>query len=227
MEKLVEVVGVVFYYAFLLERFIIPNHKDIGLRPYTIQELILQALDNFTVGLMLLLLAFYVVLDTTQNLFGELLRFGDRQFYQDWWTSTSYNEYFRTWNMVVGDWLFTYVYKDIYEHVVPGNKRMAKLTVFVVSAIVHEWVLTTMFGFFFPVLFVTFCEAGILSFIPAPKLDVLNVLFWYFLAIGCSILSSLYATEWFVRTNLPVVDGSDSLMDFIVPRLFTCNCIVY
>lgn len=32
---------------------------------------------------------------------------------QDWWNSTSYSNYYRTWNVVVHDWLYYYVYKDL------------------------------------------------------------------------------------------------------------------
>ncbi|CAG9761159.1 unnamed protein product [Ceutorhynchus assimilis] len=225
-EKTLELVGVIFYYAFLVERFIIPNLKDMGLRSYTIRELGMMAFDNFAVGLMFLLLAFYVVIDAAQNLVGELLRFGDRQFYLDWWTATNYSDYFRMWNMVVGDWLYTYIYKDFYESIVPGSKTVAKLTVFLISAIVHEWVLTYIFGFFFPALFLAFCfVGGCLSFLRIPKLDIVNIIFWYMLAFGCGLLSSLYAMEWFIRANVPIENAT--LSDFLVPRLFTCDCIVY
>lgn len=33
--------------------------------------------------------------------------------FQDWWNSTSFSNYYRTWNVVVHDWLYTYVYKDV------------------------------------------------------------------------------------------------------------------
>ena len=32
---------------------------------------------------------------------------------QDWWNSTSYADYYRTWNVVVHDWLYAYIYKDV------------------------------------------------------------------------------------------------------------------
>ncbi|XP_066146207.1 sterol O-acyltransferase 1 [Euwallacea fornicatus] len=227
LERVFELIGVFFYYAFLLEKFISPNLLEIGTRPFAIKELILLIFNNFIVGLMFLLLTFYVILDVTQNLIGELLRFGDRKFYEAWWTSTSYSEYFRNWNMVVGDWLYTYIYKDMYEHVIPGSKILAKLTVFVISAVVHEWILTCMFGFFFPALFLIFTFAGgALSFVAIPKVDILNVLFWYSLAFGSGMLTSLYAMECIVRSNVPI-ENSGSLIDYIVPRLFTCNCIIY
>ena len=31
---------------------------------------------------------------------------------QDWWNSTSFANYYRTWNVVVHDWLYYYVYRD-------------------------------------------------------------------------------------------------------------------
>ncbi|GCB84355.1 hypothetical protein scyTo_0024966, partial [Scyliorhinus torazame] len=41
-----------------------------------------------------------------------MLRFGDRMFYKDWWNSTSFANYYRTWNVVVHDWLYCYTYSD-------------------------------------------------------------------------------------------------------------------
>lgn len=31
---------------------------------------------------------------------------------QDWWNSTSFSNYYRTWNVVVHDWLYSYIYQD-------------------------------------------------------------------------------------------------------------------
>ncbi|KAF7272591.1 hypothetical protein GWI33_014645 [Rhynchophorus ferrugineus] len=219
-----EVIGVIFYYAFLLERFVIPGHKDVGLKPYSMSELFLMMCDHGTVGLLFLLLGFYVVLHTVQNLIGELMLFADREFYRDWWTSTNYSDYFRTWNIVVSDWLYTYVYKDCYELVVPGNKAFAKVLVFLLSAIVHEWILTYIFGFFLPALFLVFLFTGsCLTFLKTPDHSIVNILIWYCLALGSGWLVSLYSMEYFVRVNVPVENST--VRDFIVPRLFTCNCI--
>lgn len=32
--------------------------------------------------------------------------------FQDWWNSTSFANYYRTWNVVVHDWLYYYGYRD-------------------------------------------------------------------------------------------------------------------
>ena len=63
------------------------------------------------------------------QLWAELLRFGDREFYkvslilmekgliyinmiefQDWWNIASINSYWRNWNLIVQDWLYAYAY---------------------------------------------------------------------------------------------------------------------
>ena len=52
-------------------------------------------------GIILLLLGFYGFLHCWLNGFAELLRFNDKEFYQDWWTAKSFGEYYRKWNCVV------------------------------------------------------------------------------------------------------------------------------
>lgn len=66
-------------------------------------------------------MVYYITLHSLQNVFGELLRFGDRFFYDAWWADSSYHLFFRKWNILVGDFLYTYMYNDFYTYVVPGN----------------------------------------------------------------------------------------------------------
>lgn len=68
------------------------------------------------------------------NFVSELLRFADREFYQvriiiihyycvkncyltvyakDWWTSTTFSSYYRKWNIIVYDWIYSYLYADM------------------------------------------------------------------------------------------------------------------
>ncbi|KAJ8945792.1 hypothetical protein NQ318_003058 [Aromia moschata] len=222
--RILEVTSTIFYYSFLLNRFLLPFYKDFCMRKFTWSEIIISVFENSTVGILLLLATFFMLLHSVQNIFAELLRFGDRLFYKDWWTCTSYSEYFRTWNIVVHDWLYTYVYKDMYEIVTPRCKIAARFAVLILSATVHEWVLTYMFGFFFPALFVQFVFGGsLLSSITPPKTTILNVLFWYELSVGSGSLVSMYTLEFYARNNSPM--ENPSFRDYILPRFFTCNCI--
>jgi diacylglycerol O-acyltransferase-1 len=44
---------------------------------------------------------FYSVFHSYLNLCGELLRFGDRLFYRDWWNAQTLDVYWRNWNLPV------------------------------------------------------------------------------------------------------------------------------
>jgi sterol O-acyltransferase len=75
---------------------------------------------------------------------------------QDWWSTSSQTTYFRTWNIVVHDWLYTYIYRDFVEILIPGKRFYRAVFVFIISAIFHEYVLAISFRFFYPMLFVAF-----------------------------------------------------------------------
>eukprot|EP00042_Codosiga_hollandica_P019940 m.62926 g.62926 ORF g.62926 m.62926 type:complete len:114 (-) comp49604_c0_seq5:595-936(-) len=64
-------------------------------------------------GTVVLLLAFFAILHSWLNAFAELLCFADRQFYKDWWNARSFAAYYRTWNCVVHDWLYSYIYCEL------------------------------------------------------------------------------------------------------------------
>lgn len=51
------------------------------------------------------LLGFYFYFHLWLNLLAELTRFGDRQFYKDWWNAKTIDRYWRTWNMPVHHWI--------------------------------------------------------------------------------------------------------------------------
>ncbi|MEW5302591.1 MAG: hypothetical protein WDW36_005360 [Sanguina aurantia] len=82
---------------------------------------------------------FYLLFHLHLNILAELLRFGDREFYLDWWNAATLGDYWRTWNQPVHKWLLRHVYFPAVRH---GCSRMAATClVFFVSAVFHELVL--------------------------------------------------------------------------------------
>jgi len=47
------------------------------------------------------LLMFYAMFHSWLNFTAELLRFGDRLFYKDWWNAETLDMYWRNWNLPV------------------------------------------------------------------------------------------------------------------------------
>nr|GEU60264.1 diacylglycerol acyltransferase 1 [Tanacetum cinerariifolium] len=53
---------------------------------------------------------FYCFFHLWLNILAELLRFGDREFYKDWWNAQTVEEYWRLWNMPVHKWIVRHLY---------------------------------------------------------------------------------------------------------------------
>ena len=54
-----------------------------------------------TVSLVVWLAGFFAVFQSILNALAEIMRFGDREFYGEWWNSPSVGTYWRTWNKPV------------------------------------------------------------------------------------------------------------------------------
>lgn len=66
----------------------------------TLLDLLIKILEFSVPSSVILIGVFFTLLHSTQNLVGELLGFGDRMFYSDWWTCTDLQQYYKKWNMV-------------------------------------------------------------------------------------------------------------------------------
>lgn len=138
--------------------------------------------------------------------------------FQDWWTSTTYSRFHRTWNVLVYDFMYTYIYKDVYEHIIPNNKFAAKATVFLTSAIFHEVIVICAFKLFAPIMFVMFFGVSFLLFSRIDK-DSSNLkmhliqLFRHYL--GVCIVFCFYAMEFHTRRNVQVENISSIVPQFV------------
>ncbi|XP_064458466.1 sterol O-acyltransferase 1-like [Ornithodoros turicata] len=215
--------GCILLYSVVLNHFIKDLFRDAGKDDFQLLGFTLTGCSILILGSISLFLMFYGFLHCWLNLFAELLRFGDRLFYLDWWNSTTYADYYRSWNLVVHDWLFTYVYTDAYK-IFNRSKRAAMLVVFMLSAIVHEYILAVAYGFFFPVILVVFGTLGVgFVFVTKKKTGhVWNVFLWITLIAGWGIILVFYTVEFYARLNCPQTRGN--IADFFLPRSFSWSC---
>ena len=91
------------------------------------------------------LLGFYFFFHLWLNLLAELTRFGDRQFYKDWWNSRTIGVYWRTWNMPVHSWMVRHLYYPMIG--IGSPKWAATFTVFLFSAVLHEIIISVPFKY--------------------------------------------------------------------------------
>ncbi|MEE6495787.1 hypothetical protein FKM82_002146 [Ascaphus truei] len=111
-SKFAQVLGCLFYVYYVFVRLCIPLFRNVSKEPFSLRVLVLCIFNSILPGVLVLFLAFFAFLHCWLNAFAEMLRFADRMFYKDWWNSTSFANYYRTWNVVVHDWLYYYAYRD-------------------------------------------------------------------------------------------------------------------
>lgn len=100
----------IFYLWCVFKALCIPIFKHTVNDPGNLRQFIASVIFSTVSGIICLLTLFYGILHCWLNIFGELLKFGDRLFYEDWWNVKDFAEYYRKWNIVVHEFLYYYVY---------------------------------------------------------------------------------------------------------------------
>lgn len=145
------------------------------------------------------LLMFWGFFHCMLNAIAELTRFADRQFYREWWNSTTLHQFWRWWNIPVHEWCIRHLYVESVErhHV---NARTAALGTFIMSAIMHEYVCFVAFGMLRPYMF-----TGMLAQAPLMELSNSlrgsrkgNMFMWLMLFIGQSCMVLFYVRDYLI-----------------------------
>ena len=98
-----------------------------------VERLLKLAIPNLYVWLLM----FYMLFHCWLNILGELLYFGDRCFYTDWWNAINITDYWQKWNQPVHHWLKRHVFYPLINDF-KLNKAFAGLSVFALSGVLHE-----------------------------------------------------------------------------------------
>ncbi|XP_014498572.1 diacylglycerol O-acyltransferase 1C [Vigna radiata var. radiata] len=134
LVKLIIFTGVM---GFIIEQYMNPivqnsHHPLKGNLLYAIERILKLSVPNVYVWLCM----FYCFFHLWLNILAELFRFGDREFYKDWWNARTVEEYWRMWNMPVHKWMVRHIYFPCIRNGIP--KGGASLIAFLVSAVFHE-----------------------------------------------------------------------------------------
>ncbi|KAJ0977461.1 hypothetical protein J5N97_012935 [Dioscorea zingiberensis] len=123
--------------GFIIEQYINPivknsQHPLKGDFIYAIERVLKLSIPTLYVWLCM----FYCLFHLWLNILAELLRFGDREFYKDWWNAKTVEEYWRMWNMPVHKWMVRHIYFPCLRNGIP--KGITILIAFFISAVFHE-----------------------------------------------------------------------------------------
>ncbi|GBB98452.1 hypothetical protein RclHR1_03230010 [Rhizophagus clarus] len=194
-EKILATFGTFFLLYVNTETYIIPVLPNVST---SIHNTMVQMLFPF---MMNYLLIFYIIFECICNVFAELTCFADRNFYDDWWNSITWEEFARKWNKPVHHFLLRHVYQSSIESY-KLSKRDAAFMTFFLSSLIHELVMVVVSKKIRMYLF--FLQMSQLPLIWLSKLPAIkgnkwlgNAFFWFGLFLGPPMLGVLYCREVF------------------------------
>ncbi|KAF7308837.1 O-acyltransferase [Mycena kentingensis (nom. inval.)] len=191
-EKTVATFGTFALLYSVTETFILPR-ANVGTSSFA-----RAMLDLSLPFMMAYLLLFFIIFECICNGFAELSYFADRQFYEDWWNSTSWDEFSRKWNKPVHTFLLNHVYASTMASY-QLSRGSAMFVTFLLSACVHELVMvvvTRKFRFYIFLLQLIQIPLIMVSRLPVIKRNKLmgNIVFWLGLFAGFPLLCVGYVT---------------------------------
>ncbi|KAH8727908.1 MBOAT, membrane-bound O-acyltransferase family-domain-containing protein [Phaeosphaeriaceae sp. PMI808] len=202
-EKSAATLGVIWVMIIISQAYIYPivvetvRQKDAGMSlderwkefPWVVSDMLFPMLLEQ-------LLSWYVIWECLLNVLAELTRFADRGFYGDWWNSVSFDQYARDWNRPVHNFLLRHVYHSSisFFHL---SKMQATFFTFLLSAVVHEVLMFCLFkkvrGYLFTFQLTQLPLAAFMKTKMMKEQGTLgNIIFWFGLFIGPSVITSLY-----------------------------------
>ena len=164
--------------------------------PLMVERILILAGPNH----LMWLLSFYFFFHSYMNILGELLRFGDRQFYKDWWNSDTIRHFWSSWNIPVHRFALRHIYTPIVE--LGYSQTVAVITVFLLSAFFHEYVVSIslrMVRTWAFVAMVSQVPLGILTSLSFMRGQIGNVVVWISIVLGqpTAIMMYLHDYYWF------------------------------
>ncbi|KAI9789661.1 MAG: hypothetical protein M1833_002278 [Piccolia ochrophora] len=166
--------------------------------------LILERLMKLsTVSLVIWLAGFFALFQSGLNALAEVMTFGDREFYTDWWNSASVGEYWRTWNRPMYQFMKRHIFMPLVGR--GWHPKAASFVVFFFSALLHELLVGVPTHNIIGVAFV-----GMMSQIPLIAITlplenmhgtngkiIGNTIFWVsFCLVGQPLAALLYFFAW-------------------------------
>lgn len=154
-----------------------------------------------TISLFCWLCGFFALFQSFLNALAEIMRFGDRDFYGEWWNVRTIRAYWTTWNKPVTNFMRRHVYSPLVGHSVPPV--IAQIIVFHFSGVLHEMLVGipthNVIGIAYmgmmiqiPLIFVT---DAIQIFVRGKTMG--NMIFWIsFCLIGQPLAALIYFFAW-------------------------------
>ncbi|XP_037733252.1 diacylglycerol O-acyltransferase 1 isoform X11 [Chelonia mydas] len=201
IRRFIEMVFLFHLMLGLIQQWIVPNiHKSMKpineIESTLLTEYILKlAVPNHFIWLIF----FYWYFHSCLNCLAELLRFGDRQFYLDWWNADSVLQFWSRWNIPAHKWLDRHVYRPLLHH--GYDKWQARMTVFLLSACFYEYLIAIPLKMFRFWMFFAMAAQVPLACLMKRLFggNFGNIFMWISLVLGPPLMMLLYFHDYYIQ----------------------------
>ncbi|KAM0672920.1 hypothetical protein OCOL_000188 [Ordospora colligata] len=190
-------------FVFVMDQYAIPSiYRIAGFSDLTT---VVENIINFSISTIILFLVFfYTVFYCLLEAIAEITLFYDTCFYQEWWNASSAKEFWALWNRPVYIWLKKHVYSAMIGKGVSRDK--AAIMVFVVSGLVHEYVISISIkkftGWFFITMLIQIPLIHITESFKRRFPSLANFFFWgTFCVIGQPSVMLLYYRSLYIKKH--------------------------
>ncbi|XP_004618769.1 diacylglycerol O-acyltransferase 1 [Sorex araneus] len=184
----------------LIQQWMVPTIQN-SMKPFKdmdysriIERLLKLAIPNHLIWLIF----FYWLFHSCLNAVAELMQFGDREFYRDWWNSESVTYFWQNWNIPVHKWCYRHFYKPMLRR--GSSKWVAQIGVFLASAFFHEYLVSIPLR-----MFRLWAFTGMMAQIPLAWIvgrffrgNYGNAAVWLTLIIGQPVAVLMYVHDYYV-----------------------------
>lgn len=138
LKRILEVIGLSVFIWLMSAQYAAPVLRN-SLDKMAVLDLpsILERLMKLsTISLVIWLAGFFALFQSFLNALAEITMFGDRNFYDDWWNSTTLQMYWSTWNKPVYHFMRRHVFSPLVGR--GWSPMTASAMVFFFSGVIHE-----------------------------------------------------------------------------------------
>ncbi|CAG7935454.1 unnamed protein product [Penicillium olsonii] len=204
-KRLAEFVGLAMFIWLLSAQYAAPVLRNSieKIAVMDIASILERVMKLSTISLIIWLAGFFALFQALLNALAEVMQFGDREFYLDWWNSSSLGAYWRTWNRPVYLFMKRHVFSPLVGR--GWSPLAASGMVFTLSAILHEMLVgipthnfigVAFFGMMFQLPLIALTTP--LEKMRGPSGKVIgNCIFWVsFCLVGQPLGALLYFFAW-------------------------------
>ncbi|XP_070604538.1 diacylglycerol O-acyltransferase 1 isoform X2 [Erythrolamprus reginae] len=184
----------------LIQQWMVPTIQN-SMKPFRdmdysriIERLLKLAVPNHLIWLIF----FYWFFHSSLNFIAEILQFGDREFYRDWWNAESVTYFWQNWNIPVHKWCLRHFYKPMIKK--GTRKWTGQVAVFLASAFFHEYLVSVPLK-----MFRLWAFMGMMAQVPLAwfvsrflRGNYGNAAVWISLIIGQPIAVLMYVHDYYV-----------------------------